>query len=368
MVTKVRFAQFNISLSLPEQGAIKQQLLNQSHPRFKKLASIILKTAPDVLLLCEFDHPGEGGDDGSLDIFCRDYLTDHASNSNKPLYPYAYCPPSNTGLLASVSLHGEKIPSLPDDGIGFGFHHGHFSFVLLSKYPIDTNNIRSWQKLLWKNLPSHSIPENYYSPQALNELRLSSKNHCEIPITINDKQVSVLASHPTPPVFDGIEQRNKRRNKDELKLIHEMLDPASSVLDDSGRQGGLRLEQSFVIMGDLNADPINGDGETQVIRNLLSHKRVNQRVSHGSLMPKSKGAVQARVWQPRKGERASWTHINGLRLDYVLPSTDLNAIGSGVFWPAQGSSERALICDEKGRERAQAGSDHRLVWVDIEIE
>lgn len=368
MVTRVRFAQFNISLSLPEKGAIKAQLLAQSQSRFIKLANIILKTEPDVLLLCEFDHPGDGGDDGALATFCRDYLTNNSSNPNKPLYPYTYCPPSNTGMLSSVSLHDLKEPSLPNDGIGFGFHHGHFSFVLLSKYPIETVHIRTWQHLLWKDFPSNSIPKNYYSSQALNELCLSSKNHCEIPIKIENQFISVLASHPTPPVFDGEEQRNKRRNKDELNLIKELLNPNTSILDDHGKRGGIPLDRPFVIMGDLNADPINGDGDTQVIRDLLSHERVNQSVSQGKLMPKSKGAQHARVWQPRKGTRTSWTHINGLRLDYVLPSAHLHAVESGVFWPDKNSADRGLICDEKGRERAQAGSDHRLIWVDIEIE
>ena len=44
-----------------------------------------------------------------------------------------------------------------------------------------------------------------------------------------------------------------------------------------------------------------------------------------------------------------------MRLDYVLPSTGFSYIGSGVFWPADGSAE-AAIAD---------GSDHHLVWVDV---
>jgi hypothetical protein len=44
-----------------------------------------------------------------------------------------------------------------------------------------------------------------------------------------------------------------------------------------------------------------------------------------------------------------------MRLDYVLPSTGFEYIGSGIFWPANESPE-AKIAD---------GSDHHLVWVDV---
>jgi len=30
--------------------------------------------------------------------------------------------------------------------------------------------------------------------------------------------IHILASHPTPPVFDGVEDRNGRRNHDEIRL------------------------------------------------------------------------------------------------------------------------------------------------------
>ena len=56
-----------------------------------------------------------------------------------------------------------------------------------------------------------------------------------------------------------------------------------------------------------------------------------------------------------------------MRLDYVLPSADLDVISSGVFWPEKDHPLRQLVLDDNGREKPTAGSDHRLVWVDIEL-
>ena len=46
-----------------------------------------------------------------------------------------------------------------------------------------------------------------------------------------------------------------------------------------------------------------------------------------------------------------------LRLDYLLPSANLDVRDCGVFWPAA-----ALIDFDPGE-----ASDHRLVWLDIAL-
>jgi hypothetical protein len=45
-------------------------------------------------------------------------------------------------------------------------------------------------------------------PEELEVFRLSSKSHWDVPIVIGRKTVHFLVSHPTPPVFDGPEDRN----------------------------------------------------------------------------------------------------------------------------------------------------------------
>lgn len=79
----------------------------------------------------------------------------------------------------------------------------------------------------------------------------------------------------------------------------------------------------------------------------------------------SHGARRSRPLPPAMA--AHWTHLRGLRLDYVLPSRDLTVVGSGVFWPASGEPGREWLADAADIERAEYSSDHRLVWVDLQL-
>lgn len=367
LLQSLRVAVFNISMSASVPGQILEQTASKSDARLSRLAAIIQHTRPDILMLCEFDHPGEGGDDGSVANFCRHYL-ECPQHQQQPIeYPYRYCSPTNTGLMSPYDLDGDGVLTLPTDGLGFGEHHGHFGFVILSRYPIDEKKIRSWQNILWQDLPGNVMPANYYSEQAESVLRLSSKNHVVVPVEVGSQIVHLLCCHPTPPVFDGDEKRNARRNHDELKLVTDIINSASYLRDDNGRAGGLAAKDRFMVMGDLNADMVDGDGMKPAVRDLLLHPRLNRSVSTGKMTPKSLGGRFTIPWQQRKGRGTEWTHISGLRLDYVLPSSNLMVSQTGVFWPDKKDPLRYLICDERGRDRPQAGSDHRLVWVDIAL-
>jgi len=236
--------------------------------------------------------------------------------------------------------------------------------LVLSKYPIDTKNIRTFQLLRWKDMPAALMPklpsgENWYSDDELEKFRLSSKSHWDVPIKTPQGVIHLLASHPTPPVFDGKEDRNGMRNHDEIRLWKEHISQEKSpwLCDDKGRCGGLKADANFVIAGDLNADPNDGDSVPGAIDQLLKHPRVNTNV-----IPKSEGAAeQAREYGlPRKGDTREHTGNFGprggtMRIDYVLPSSNFAIKNSGVFWPLKASEDAKF----------SAASDHHLVWIDI---
>ncbi|PSW74901.1 endonuclease/exonuclease/phosphatase family protein [Photobacterium sp. GB-50] len=363
----LRVAMFNVAMSEPEQGRIFQQTSGLTNKRFQRLAAIIQHVNADVLLLCEFDHPGNGGDDGSLDNFCQHYLSHSQYQQSAIDYPYRYCPSSNTGLITEIDLNGDGLCTLPEDAQGYGEFHGHFGFVILSKCPLQQENIRTWQHFLWKDMPNNLMPVDYYSKEAQQILRLSSKNHVVVPIVVEDKEINLLCCHPTPPVFDGNERRNAKRNHDEIQLLIDIINDESYLVDDNDQVGGLKPDDAFIVMGDLNADLDDGDGFKDAIKHLLKLDKINTRVSSGKQTPKSEGARHYYPWQKRTGRKNEWTHLAGLRLDYVLPSRNLDVIKTGVFWPDKHDLLRELILDCKGREKPSAGSDHRMVWVDINI-
>lgn len=169
----------------------------------------------------------------------------------------------------------------------------------------------------------------------------------------------MLASHPTPPVFDGEEDRNGRRNHDEIRFWADYInaDVNSYHYDDSGSTGGLKTHDSdsamFVIAGDLNANDIEGDAYPGAMSQLLEHNKINNYSA-----PTSKGGAENKPDNPNApAHTAYW----GMRADYVVPSASLTVVDSGVFWPERSDEAFRLVKDRS------ASSDHRLVWAELAL-
>uniref|UniRef100_UPI00281145A7 endonuclease/exonuclease/phosphatase family protein n=1 Tax=Arthrobacter sp. TaxID=1667 RepID=UPI00281145A7 len=217
--------------------------------------------------------------------------------------------------------------------------------------------------------PATPEPADWFSREELEVVRLSSKSHWDVPVKVGRETVHVLASHPTPPTFDGPEDRNGRRNHDEIRFWADYITPGKSgyVVDDEGEKGGLRPSEPFVIVGDQNADPADGDSVNAAINQLLGSKRIVDP------LPVSDGAGEAATLQGRanathKGDPRydtadfADTSPGNLRVDYVLPSSRLRVMNAGVFWPTQADTLSRLT-----GVFPFPSSDHRLVWVDLQI-
>lgn len=369
-VPSLRIATFNVSMEALNYvdyqtnqtpmatGDELKKALDTNHLQIRNIAEIIQKVNPDIILLNEFDRLND--DHQTLKQFINNYLST-SQNGNTPVnYPYFYQGPVNTGVLSEHDLNSDGIKnSAPADAYGFGYFPGHFAMALLSKYPIDIDAIRTFQYFKWKDMPNALKPINpdtntpWYSDKTWNDFRLSSKSHWDIPVNINGKTLHVLASHPTPPVFDGPEDRNGKRNHDELRFWVDYLTPSAAkyIYDDNNHFGGLAQDKAFVLLGDLNASSVDGNAIPTGIKRLTSHPRVNDP------LPKS---FAAKAHTPDNKHSANHTAFWRMRADYVLPSkTQLTITNSGVFWPENHHKDFRLI-----KDRA-ASSDHRLVWVDV---
>lgn len=357
----LRFAHFNASMFRSNTGSLIAELNTSSSNQIQKVAEIIQRNRPDILSLMEFDYDANGE---ALTLFQENYLGVSQNEADTIVYPYTYAVPSNTGLLSEVDIDENGNISLPNDAYGFGNFEGQYAFAILSKYPLDLTNSRTFQQFLWKDMPNALLPENpdgssYYSEETTNVFCLSSKNHIDVPIKISDEKIiHALLAHPTPPVFDGSEDRNGKRNFDEIRLWSDYISNAGYLVDDDGQSGGLSNDAYFVVMGDLNADPVDGDSVEDAINQLLENERVNQEVSLGSLTPSSAGGAEHNQSSSHTGDPAYDTSFFGLRTDYVLPSNNFMIIESGVFWPSTSQEFSYLVEDE-------ASSDHVLVWVDV---
>jgi endonuclease/exonuclease/phosphatase family metal-dependent hydrolase len=367
----VRFASFNSFLNRDRQGQLITDLSRPDNAQAQAVAEIIQRVNPDVLLLKEFDFDPQGR---SARLFQQNYLAVSHNGSVPVYYPYVYFTATNTGTPSGVDLdQNGSVDSTPGDrtyggdAFGFGNFPGQYAMVLYSKYPILTEQVRTFQTFLWKDMPGALLPDDpdtsesgdWYKPDELAVFRLSSKNHWDVPVNINGTIVHVLASHPTPPVFDGAEDRNGRRNHDEIRLWADYITPEQGdyLYDDRGNRGGLKPDANFVIMGDLNADPVDGDSYPGAIAQLLNSPLVNT-----SVTPSSEGGRLA--GGNSEFDTSSFPGGNRYRLDYVLPSVGLKILRSAVFWAAPGDPLRRLV----GEGNPIVSSDHRLVWVDVEID
>ncbi|MGE0931053.1 endonuclease/exonuclease/phosphatase family protein [Peijinzhouia sedimentorum] len=335
------------------------ELASGNSLHIKNIVKIIQTVRPDVLLLNEFDYiedPAQG-----VEQFIKAYLEVPQDSAEAISYPYYYYSTSNTGIETPFDLNGDdKFEGSGNDAFGYGRYPGHYGMVLFSKYPIDVANIRTFQLFKWKDMPNALQTTNadgspWYSPAAWQEFRLSSKSHWDVPIQVGDKTIHVLASHPTPPSFDGEEDRNGKRNHDEIRFWTDYIDAnnGSYIYDDKKQKGALG-DKSFVIMGDLNASPDGGNALIEGISSLLNHPKVNNKFT-----PSSKGGE---LHSPDIATGKYHTALWRMRADYVLPSVDLNVIDYGVFWPASGEPLYEMM------ENREASSDHRMVWVKISLE
>ena len=174
-----------------------------------RCAAILQRVRPDILLLNEFDHEGEGVDERALTLFLQRYLG-LSQQGDAPLdYPHHLQIPTNTGLLCGADLDGDGVIALPGDGLGFGAFPGQYGMALLSRFPLFPDQAISLRRFLWRDMPGALLPmgpdgvSSYYSPEALAQLPLSSKNHLLLPVQIGERTLQLLLSHPVPPVFDG---------------------------------------------------------------------------------------------------------------------------------------------------------------------
>jgi hypothetical protein len=370
----VRFSTFNASLNRNFLGQLRADLSTPGNAQAATVAEIIQRVRPEVLLINEFDF-----DPTAADLFRTNYLEVSQSGAEPIRYDHLFIAPSNTGIPSGFDLNNNGVIGGPDDAFGFGFFPGQFGMLVLSQHPIDTAGVRTFQHFLWKDMPGALLPDDpatpapadWYSPEELDVFRLSSKSHWDVPVLIGGKTVHFLVSHPTPPVFDGPEDRNGTRNFDEIRFWADYITPGMTsryIYDDDGQSGGLAPGASFVIAGDQNSDPLDGDSIPGAIQQLIEHPRVNTKVT-----PDSEGAVEQSALQGG----ANLTHLSdprfdtadfsdtapgNLRADYVLPSKNLRIDDAAVFWPLSSDPLFRLV-----GTFPFPSSDHRLVWVDVRV-
>lgn len=382
----LRVATFNV------EDVRTEDLLDPSNPRLCRIAEIIQRIRPNVILLNEiaYDMPGAPGVPaaaGPVDAtaaapapeglngqrFIDNFLSRPQAAGLAALRMRAFMAPVNTGIPSGLDLDKDggvvteyPAPVRPKPGEspvrddagdryardcwGYGRFPGQYGMALLvdERLEIQKDKVRTFRLLPWDYMPGALTPRkadgsSWFSADELGVVRLSSKSHWDVPVALpNGAVVHFLCSHPTPPAFDGPEKRNARRNRDEIRFWADYLENAAYIVDDANTPGGLDRLAHFVILGDLNADPDEGQSYKNPIQNdLFACRRVET-----SVTPISDVVVP--------GLDPDDTARFKMRVDYVLPSKTMGIMDSGVWrYPPAGMTDFP--------------SDHFPVWMEIGV-
>ena len=318
----LRIATYNTELQRDGPGLFLRDLARGGDEQIDAVLAVIAAADADVLALqgIDYDLTGE-----ALQRFAK------AAG-----YRYHFALRPNTGMDTGLDMDGDGRLGGPRDAQGYGRFSGQGGMAVLSRFPIDADNVQDLSALLWVDAPAPLLPEvggtPFPSAEAQAAQRLSTTGHWVVPIVAPDGLFHLMTFHASPPVFDGPEDRNGKRNHDEILLWTHVL---SGVV-------GTPPPGPFVIAGDANLDPVDGQGIKDAITTLLAFPEVQD------VAPRGFSDTDTVDWDdPVPGD---------LRVDYVLPSTHWTVKDSGVLWPAPG---------DPMAETVEMASRHRLVWVDL---
>jgi hypothetical protein len=330
----IRIATWQVELSREGPGLLLRDLQRGEDGQIAA-ATIVLQTLDaDIILLTDVDY-----DHGliALNTFADQLAAVGLRYSTR----FALAP--NTGVSTGVDLDGNGRLGEARDAMGYGRFAGDGGMAILSRFPV-AGGAQDMSGFLWRDLPGALLPPDMTAEVARVQ-RLSTTGHWAVPFDIGNQTLTLLVFHATPPVFDGLEDRNGRRNHDETAFwLHYLAGELPFAAPDG----------PFVIAGDANLDPMDGEGNAAALTALLTDPALQDPAPRGT---------SSRTDSGHKGDPALDTALfdaplGGLRLDYLLPSANLIVTASGVLWPPDS--------DPLASPLAMA-SRHRPVWVDVTL-
>ncbi len=319
-----RIATYNTELQRDGPGLFLRDLTRGKDDQINAVLNVVQKADADILALQSIDYD-----------LTNEALSRFAKAAG---YPHFFALKPNTGLPTGLDMDGDGRTGGPRDAQGYGRFTGQGGMAILSRFPIETDAVQDLSALLWEDIPNARLPEingaPFPSPEARAAQRLSTTGHWIVPIALPGATFDLMTFHASPPVFDGPEDRNGKRNHDEIRLWQHVLKGTI----------GTAPTGPFVIAGDANLDPVDGQGLKSAISNLLADPRLQP------TMPQGHSGTDTADWDdPVPGD---------LRVSYVLPSTHWTIMDSGVLWPAP---------DDPLADTVATASRHHLVWVDLAI-
>lgn len=339
----LRVAVWNSGLSRDGPGLLLRDI-GRAEADVVQAVRLIAAAQADLLVLHDIDW--------DLDGLALDALAARLAAAGA-VYPHRFAARPNAGMATGIDLDGDGRAGTPRDAQGYGRFAGQGGMAVLSRLAIDRDAVRDLTGLLWRDLPGNLLGEagaTIPAPAARVQ-RLSSVAHWAVPLILPDgARLWLLTAHPTPPVFDGPEDRNGRRNHDEIALLARLIDgwapPGVTPLPERAR---------VLVAGDMNLDPVDGDGRHTAIRALLAHPRLRD-AAPASAAAAARAARDGGANAAQRGDpaldTADWRDdgAGNLRVAHILPDARFDLVAAGQLWPDPDPD---------------AGPSHALIWADL---
>jgi 3-phytase len=160
--SSVRIALFNIRELSTEKLMMVDDDGHGQEEQLLAAAKIIQKINPDILIINEIDHDYQSIEKGLILNLLRFQEAYLGRGETGVAFPYKFVAPCNTGIPTGLDLNKDGVVSgeshvggrdYGTDCFGYGTYPGQYAIGLYSKYSIDTSEVKSFQKFLWKDLP-----------------------------------------------------------------------------------------------------------------------------------------------------------------------------------------------------------------------
>lgn len=309
----IRFATYDTGLGRKGPGVMLRDLRAARNEQSEAALAVIAAGQADVILLMDVDW-----DQGSLGL---DALAERLADLGQS-YPYRLSLRPNSGIPSGVDLDGDGTTHEARDALGYGWFTGDSGLVVLSRYPL--GRTRDLSDMRWSD---RSEAAQLLPPEARQIVPLATTAQWVVPVMLGATEITLITLSAGTPVFDGPEDRNGLRNRDELALVSEL-----------ARDADLPL-----VMGRANQDPERGEGVREALSDLLNLTALQD------ARPTAPDGSSATV---------RWDGPGEMRVDYVLPPRALSVVGAGVLWPEPGDPLRAIT---------ETAGPARLVWVDVAV-
>ncbi|GAB1478724.1 endonuclease/exonuclease/phosphatase family protein [Paracoccaceae bacterium] len=320
---------WNTDLSAPGPGLMLQRL-QRGGPEVEAAVAVIVALNADVLVLGGLDHDLRGEGLAALEA--------QLGRPGAP-YPYRMALRPNSGVPTGLDLDGNGKRGEPRDAQGYGRFAGEGAMAVLSRLPL--GEAVDYSAFLWADLPGNLMP--LAPPEVRAVQRLSSGGHWSVPVQLPDGgTLTLLTFYASPPVFDGPEDRNGRRNHDEVAFWLRLL---------AGELPFAAPQAPFVLLGQTNLDPADGEGRREAVTALLNQPALQDPAPRGNA-PRSDPGQSG---DPAL-DTALYPGLGGLRVEVILPSAGLAVTGAAVVWPPP---------DDPLTPALEAASRHRPLWVNL---